>query len=111
MLDGEDLRVLPLEERRDRLERLLRDAPVTGMAFSDHASGNGDKMFEAACRMGLEGIVAKRTGSRYVSGRSRHWLKIKNPAFVRPDASVPERRIDDGLPRTRNALLSTRSFR
>jgi ATP-dependent DNA ligase len=41
-------------------------------------------MFQAACRMGLEGIVAKRKGSRYLSGRSRHWLKIKNPSFVRP---------------------------
>jgi ATP-dependent DNA ligase len=35
--------------------------------------------------MGPEGIVAKRRGSRYVSGRSRHWLNIKNSAFVRPN--------------------------
>jgi bifunctional non-homologous end joining protein LigD len=41
-------------------------------------------MFREACRMGLEGIVSKRIGSRYVSGRTRAWLKVKNPAFARP---------------------------
>jgi ATP-dependent DNA ligase len=83
-LDGDDLRALPLEERRDKLKRLLAHACVVGIEFSDDASGNGEKMFQAACRMNLEGIVAKRRGSRYVSGRSRHWLKIKNPDFRRP---------------------------
>jgi ATP-dependent DNA ligase len=33
--------------------------------------------------MGVEGIVSKRIGSRYVSGRTRAWLKIKNPDFQR----------------------------
>ena len=37
-------------------------------------------MFAHACRMGLEGIVSKRLGSRYVSGRTSDWLKFKNPA-------------------------------
>ena len=32
-----------------------------------------------ACQLGLEGIVSKRLGSRYVSGRTRDWLKMKNP--------------------------------
>ena len=44
-------------------------------------------MFLAACNMGLEGIVAKRRDSRYSSGRSRDWIKIKNkahPAIERP---------------------------
>jgi ATP-dependent DNA ligase len=36
-------------------------------------------VFEHACRMGLEGIVSKRKGSRYQSGRTRDWLKAKNP--------------------------------
>jgi ATP-dependent DNA ligase len=52
-----------LKKRRGRLEGVLRDAPVTGIAFSDHANGDGEKVFEAASRMGLEGIIAKRTGS------------------------------------------------
>ena len=37
-------------------------------------------MFQHACKMGLEGIVSKRLGSRYRSGRSPDWLKFKNPA-------------------------------
>jgi bifunctional non-homologous end joining protein LigD len=32
-----------------------------------------------ACKLGLEGIVSKRLGSPYRSGRSRHWVKSKNP--------------------------------
>jgi ATP-dependent DNA ligase len=40
-------------------------------------------MFEHARRMGLKGIVSKRIGSRYVSGRTRAWLKTKNPHFRR----------------------------
>jgi ATP-dependent DNA ligase len=36
-------------------------------------------VFRHACKMGLEGIVSKRLGSRYISGRSRDWLKFKNP--------------------------------
>ena len=39
----------------------------------------GDVVFRHACKMGLEGIVSKRLGSRYVSGRTRDWLKMKNP--------------------------------
>ena len=47
--------------------------------MSDVGIVNSDKMFEAACRFGLEGIVAKRMASPYRSGRSKAWLKIKNP--------------------------------
>jgi hypothetical protein len=36
-------------------------------------------MFRHACKLGLEGIVSKRLGSPYRSGRSRHWIKSKNP--------------------------------
>ena len=36
-------------------------------------------MFRHACKLDLEGIVSKRLGSRYRSGRSRDWLKVKNP--------------------------------
>ena len=36
-------------------------------------------VFRHACKMGLEGIVSKRLGSRYRSGRSKDWLKFKNP--------------------------------
>ena len=38
-------------------------------------------MYEAACRLDLEGIVAKRKASRYIGTRTRSWLKIKNPQY------------------------------
>jgi bifunctional non-homologous end joining protein LigD len=41
--------------------------------------GDGPTVFAHACKMGLEGIVSKRLGSRYRSGRSTDWLKFKNP--------------------------------
>jgi ATP-dependent DNA ligase len=40
----------------------------------------GPIVFGQACKLGCEGIVSKRRGSRYVAGRSDHWLKVKNPA-------------------------------
>jgi bifunctional non-homologous end joining protein LigD len=40
----------------------------------------GDVVFRHAYKLGLEGIVSKRLGSPYISGRSRHWIKSKNPA-------------------------------
>ena len=45
-------------------------------------------MFQHACEMGLEGIISKRLGSRYRSGRSPDWLKLKNPeaAAVKQEA-------------------------
>jgi bifunctional non-homologous end joining protein LigD len=46
-------------------------------------SGEGQRIFRHACAMGLEGIVSNRIGSRYVSGRTRAWLKTKNPNFER----------------------------
>jgi hypothetical protein len=42
---------------------------------------DGNRIFRHACGLGLEGIISKRIGSRYVSGRTRAWLKTKNPAF------------------------------
>jgi bifunctional non-homologous end joining protein LigD len=52
--------------------------------LSEAITGDGAAIFRHACWMGLEGIVSKRIGSRYVSGRTRAWLKTKNPDFERP---------------------------
>ena len=46
-------------------------------------TGDGAAIFRRACWMDLEGIVSKRIGSRYVSGRTRAWLKTKNSNFQR----------------------------
>ena len=52
-----------------------------GVRLSGHLEHpDGLTVFQHACKMGLEGIVSKRLGSRYRSGRSPDWLKFKNPA-------------------------------
>ena len=51
-----------------------------GIRFNEHIEGDGPTVFAHACKMGLEGIVSKRKGSTYHSGRSPDWLKMKNPA-------------------------------
>lgn len=74
--EGRDVRGLPLERRRALLEAAIV-APGGVLAFSKEVRGNGRAAFDAAERAGLEGIMAKHLGSRYVGRRSREWLKIK----------------------------------
>jgi bifunctional non-homologous end joining protein LigD len=57
---------------------LARAAP--GLRLNEHIEADSPTVFAHACRMGLEGIVSKRKGSPYVSGRSPYWVKMKNPA-------------------------------
>ena len=77
-LDGNDLRREPLEVRKQTLASLLRGS-LPGVQFNTHLTHPGDIVFEHACKMGLEGIVSKRLGSVYRSGRTSDWLKFKNP--------------------------------
>jgi len=77
-LNGQDLRREPIEVRKRQLVTLLRAARV-GLQVNEHVSEPGDVVFRHACKLGLEGIVSKRLGSRYRSGRSKDWLKFKNP--------------------------------
>lgn len=74
--EGEDLRPLPLRERKARLRRALSfDGPVR---FNPHRRGeHGEELYRAACAKGLEGVIAKRADSPYRSTRSRDWLKLK----------------------------------
>jgi len=78
-LDGEDLRGLPLVERKARLAKLLKQFRQQGIACAEHIGGDGAAAFRSACAMGLEGIVSKRRDSVYRSGPTRSWLKTKNP--------------------------------
>src|SRR6185312_9440799 len=75
--DGIDLRDLPLTERKFRLFKLLGRANHA-IRFIEHLTGDGATVFEHACRMGLEGIVSKRTDAP--TGPSRTWPKSKNRA-------------------------------
>ncbi len=79
-LDGDDLRREPLAVRKATLASLLARA-ASGLYFNEHLDEeDGPLVFAYACKLGLEGIVSKRRDSRYVSGRSPHWIKSKNPA-------------------------------
>ncbi len=75
-LDGRDLRPRPLVERKARLARLLRGRRGR-LRYSAHFDVPGRRVYERACRLGLEGIVAKRKTSPYASGRGSGWLKVK----------------------------------
>ncbi len=77
-LDGDDLRRRPYGERKDALRRLLRRSG-DGIQYVEHTEGDGDAMFAAVCKLGLEGIVSKRVTAPYRSGPSKSWIKIKNP--------------------------------
>jgi hypothetical protein len=66
--DGDDLRDLPLIERKRRLARLLGSAKRRAIRFTEHLTGDGPTVCEHVCRMGLEGIVSKRTDAPYRSG-------------------------------------------
>jgi bifunctional non-homologous end joining protein LigD len=78
-LDGEDLRGSTIEHRKRKLAKLVR-GPHPGIVLNEFFEGDGDILFKHACKLGCEGIVSKRLGSRYRSGWSPHWLKVKNPA-------------------------------
>jgi bifunctional non-homologous end joining protein LigD len=78
-LNGDDLRRDPLEVRKATLASLLAKA-ASGLRLNEHIEADGPTVFAHACKMGLEGIVSKRKGSSYRTGRSSDWLKSKNPA-------------------------------
>jgi bifunctional non-homologous end joining protein LigD len=78
-LDGEDLRREPFETRKATLASLLRGCLPAGVRLNEHLAHPGDVVFRHACKLGLEGVMSKRLGSRYKSGRSADWLKLKNP--------------------------------
>jgi len=73
--DGFDLREAPLLERKQLLQRLLQASER--FRYSDHQLERGKELFELAKETGLEGIVAKRVASPYVSDRSANWVKLK----------------------------------
>ena len=75
-LDGEPLINLPLVERRERLAGVLDKRSRT--VFLSESFDDGEALFEAAREQGLEGVMAKRTSSKYAQGkRNRDWVKIK----------------------------------
>lgn len=76
-LDGKDLRPLPLTTRREALRRLLASRDSATVRFNESFDATPADMLEAACKLGLEGVMAKRADATYSSGRTDTWLKLK----------------------------------
>jgi bifunctional non-homologous end joining protein LigD len=77
-LDGRDLRREPIEKRKELLAELLGSSQLS-LVFNEVFEDDGASVYRAACQLGCEGIVSKRLGSPYRSGRSTNWVKVKNP--------------------------------
>ena len=82
-LNGDDLRDLPLIERKRRLKRLV-GRHKKGLLYVDHVERTGCALFQRMCALDLEGIVAKRKDAPYRATEkpSSHWIKIKNPDYT-----------------------------
>lgn len=74
---GEDLRPLPLAQRKQRLQTLLSGSRTKGIQYLEHIVASGSQTLQSACQMGLEGIVSKRLDAAYRSGRVGAWTKAK----------------------------------
>ena len=74
---GNDLRALPLAERKSVLAGLPAGAGSGVVRFSEHFRGDGGNVLQHACGLGLEGIVSKRADAPYESRRSATWVKVK----------------------------------
>jgi bifunctional non-homologous end joining protein LigD len=74
----DDLRPLPLRERKQRLQQLLGKADVGDrILYVAHLESNAEAVLSSARRMGLEGIVSKQLDAPYRSGRAESWTKTK----------------------------------
>jgi bifunctional non-homologous end joining protein LigD len=79
-LNGEDLRYLPLTDRKHRLRGIV---PQFGqrLLYCDHIESAGQELFDLVCKRDLEGIVAKRKYDPYLLDGSAAWLKIRNTDY------------------------------
>jgi bifunctional non-homologous end joining protein LigD len=92
-LDGERLDRLPLEERKARLRALVGGRQTGRIRYAEHIVGGGEKLFEHATAIGLEGIISKRRDLPYEPGRTDTWRKskvIQRGVFVIGGVTDPE---------------------
>ena len=99
--DGEDLRALPLAERKARLKRLLGSGTErTGRSATSSISKNGGDAVLKSARNALEGIISKKLDAPYRSGRTESWTKAKMPRRARGRA----RRLEDSNGKFRSLM-------
>lgn len=75
-LNGYDLRDAAYEDRKRLLQHVLKGAPET-FIYVEALEVDGNVIFDKGCKLGLEGLVAKRLGQPYRSGRQESWIKLK----------------------------------
>jgi bifunctional non-homologous end joining protein LigD len=80
MIDGADLRGLPLLERKRRLLAIMPAVECRAL-YLDHVAERGRDLFRVACERDLEGIVGKWAHGTYQIGGTTSWLKMKNPDY------------------------------
>jgi bifunctional non-homologous end joining protein LigD len=73
----EDLRTLPLSERKARLEKFLSAQGNSRIRYVAHLQSNAEAVLASACKIGLEGIISKKLSAPYFSGRTDSWVKTK----------------------------------
>jgi bifunctional non-homologous end joining protein LigD len=83
-LGGRDVRRQRYEKRKSMLREVLHDS--TRVRYLSHIGEEGERLFKAAEKLGLEGIVAKPIDAPYYRGRESGWLKIKTSAGIATDA-------------------------
>lgn len=77
-LDGEDLKAMPLIQRKELLKTVVKQLNSKGVVYSAHVLDNSDALYQQAKEKGWEGIIAKEAESLYAEGkRAMAWLKIK----------------------------------
>ena len=82
MIEGEDIRHLPLWQRKSILEGCTVRGVSSDVLYVDHVEGKGKKLYEQICALDMEGIVAKPVESPYGRAKGRNpWWKIKNPDY------------------------------
>ena len=75
---GEDLRALPLSERKTRLDAAFARLPASGpLRLADQIQSDSAELLSRVCNQHLEGLIAKKIDSPYTGDRSENWLKIK----------------------------------
>jgi bifunctional non-homologous end joining protein LigD len=82
--NGDDLRHIPLIERKTRLSELVREGGCSRLLYAQHIEGVGKQFFNEICELDLEGVVAKRKMGLYREDRP-DWVKIKNRGYTQAE--------------------------
>lgn len=93
-LRGKDLRALPLLKRKAALQKEL--SLTERIVYCQHVGESGEKLFQAADQLGLEGVIGKKVDSRYLRGRTVNWVKVKT-AHGRHADEERAKRMEDGV--------------